>query len=102
MATMKRRMSRSSRLASGRTVAATSSPPRARAASAMNRAPGIDPDPVPRQEHRQRALFRDPHPADEIRGDVGAEEHALHALTDQVRSKERPEEREPVDARPQP
>src|SRR2546422_4685986 len=90
---MKTRMSRSSRLASGRTPAPTSTE-RAPAASAMERAPRIDPDPLSRQAQRQRALLRDPQAADEIDRQVSAKKHALHGVADEVGAEEGAEERE--------
>src|SRR5882724_7059075 len=100
MTPMKTRMSRSSGLASGRTTAATSAD-RVTAASVMDRAPGVDPDPLPRQEQRQRALLRDPQAADEIDRQVGAEEHAVHGFADEVGAEERAEERDRLHARAQ-
>src|SRR5678815_5609533 len=83
MTTMKSRMSRSSRLACGRTIAASRSP-RASAASAMDRAPGVDPDPIGRQEDRQHALLGDAPAADQVDGEIGAQEHAVGRVAGQV------------------
>src|SRR5258706_15016712 len=97
MTPMKARMSRSSRLDSGRTVAATSAP-RAPTASAMDRVPGIDPDPLRRQDSRQLALLRDRPPADEVNRKIGAQEPPVHRVGHQVGPEEGAEERERVDA----
>src|SRR5713101_196860 len=80
MTPRKTRMSRSSRLGSGRTRAAATSPGRAAAASAMDRAPGVDPDPLPRQEDGHGALLRDPETTDEIDRKIGAKKHVLQAI----------------------
>src|SRR6266849_2006447 len=97
MTPMKRRMSRSSRLASGRTIAATSSP-RVSAASAMDGAPRVDADPGRRQEHREHALLGDSPAPDQVDGKVGADEHALWRIADEVGAEERAQERERVHA----
>src|SRR5437667_11913689 len=97
MTPMKSRMSRSSRLDSGRTIAATVSA-RASVASAMDGAPGVDPDPIRRQEDRQHALLADSPATDQVDGKVGAEEHAVTRVADQVGAEERAQERERVDA----
>src|SRR5207253_3262424 len=97
MTPMKRRMSRAARLDSGRTIAATVSA-RASVASAMDGAPGVDPDPIRRQEDRQHALLADSTATDQVDGKVGAEEHAVARVADQVGAEERAQERERVDA----
>src|SRR5207244_4909023 len=97
MTPMKSRMSRSSRLDSGRTIAATVSA-RASVASAMDGAPGVDPDPIRRQEDRQHALLADSPAADQVDGKVGAQEHAVARVADQVGAEQRAQERERVDA----
>src|SRR3989454_6719409 len=101
MIPMKARMSRSWRLGSGRTTVAATSRERVAAASAMDRAPGVDPDPLSRQAKRYGALLRDPQPADEIDRKIGAEEHTLQGVAGQVGAEERAEERERVHPRPQ-
>src|SRR2546422_9496866 len=101
MTPRKTRMSRSSRLGSGRTRVAVSSRGRAAAASAMDRAPGVDPDPLPRQEEGHGALLRDPETTDEIDGKIGAKKHALQGVADEVGAEERAEKRERVHPRPQ-
>src|SRR2546421_12746735 len=95
MTPMKARMSRSSRLDSGRTAVATSAP-RATAASAMDRVPGIDPDPLRRQEGRQLTLLRDRQPANEVHREIGAKERSVHGVGHDVGTEERAQEREGV------
>src|SRR5262249_14239871 len=97
MAAMQSRMSRSSRLACGRTTAPTASA-RASAASAMDRAPGIDADPIRRQEHRDHALLGDAAAADRLDRKVGAQEYPVGDIADEVGAEERAEERERVHA----
>src|SRR5438445_8911296 len=97
MTPMKSRMSRSSRLDSGRTIAATVSA-RASVASAMDGGPGVDPDPIRRQEDRQHALLADSPAADQVDRKVGAQEHAVARVADQVGAEERAQERERLDA----
>src|SRR3989442_9658749 len=99
MIPMKARMSRSSRLGSGRTTVSATSRERVAAASAMDRAPRVDPDPLSRQAKRYGALLRDPQPADEIDRKIGAEEHTLQGVAGQVGAEERAEERERVHPR---
>src|SRR5438034_3573831 len=101
MTPRKTRMSRSSRLGSGRTKAAATSRGRAAAVSAMDRAPGVDPDPLPRQEEGHGGLLRDPEPTDEIDGKIGAKKHTLQGVADEVGAEERAEKRERVHPRPQ-
>src|SRR6058998_3695272 len=101
MTPRKTRMSRSSRLGFGRPRAAATSRGRAAAASAMDRAPGVDPDPLPRQEEGHGALLRDPETADEIDWKIGAKKRALQDVADEVGAEERAKERERVHPRPQ-
>src|SRR5258705_4850450 len=97
MTPMKSRMSRSSRLGAGLTVAPVSST-RAAAASAMDGAPGVDPDALARQDADERALLGDVEPADEIDGQVGAQERPRGRVGDEVGAEERAEEREGLHA----
>src|SRR3989442_16035814 len=83
MTPRKTRMSRSSRLGSGRTRAVATSRERAAPASAMDRAPGVDPDPLPRQEEGHGAPLRDPATTDEIDREIGGEQHAPQGGADE-------------------
>ena len=94
---MKTRMSRSSRLGASQTAAPVSST-RAAAASAMDGAPGVDPDALARQDADERALLGDVEPADEIDGQIGAQERPRGRLGDEVGAEERAEEREGLHA----
>src|SRR6266571_6949365 len=96
MTPMKTRMSRSSRLGAGLTAAPVSST-RAAAASAMDGAPGVDPDALARQDADEGALLGDVEPADEIDGQVGAQERP-RGFGDEVGAEERAEEREGLHA----
>src|SRR4029453_14426768 len=95
MTPMKARMRRSSRLSSGRTTAAATS--RTAAASAMERAPRVHADPLPRHGERQDALLGDPPPAHQVHREVGADEHVPERLAHEVGAEERPQERKRVD-----
>src|SRR5215468_9444709 len=97
MTPMNRRMSRSSRLGAGLTRA-TVSAPRAAAASAMDGAPGVDPEALWRQDADEGALLGDVEAADEIDGQVGAQERPGGRVGDQVGAEERAQEREGLDA----
>src|SRR5262245_65928160 len=96
MTPMKARMSQSSRLDWGRTTAVTSTG-WATAVSAMDGAPRIDPDPLAGQDHRDRALFGQIQPANEVNRKVGAQEHAVHGVAREVGAEERAEEGQGVD-----
>src|SRR5262245_64274150 len=97
MTPMKRRMSRSSRLGAGLTSAPTS-PPRAAAASAMDGAPGIDPQALGQQDADEGALLGDVEAAHEIDGQVGAQERSRGRGGHQVSAEERAQEREGADS----
>src|SRR5438128_11816633 len=97
MTPMKARMIRSSRLDSGRTTAATA-PARAAAASAMDGAPRVDPDPLTWHDDRHGAFLGDPQAAHEIHREVGAEQSAPERVPDEIRTEKRPEERDGVHA----
>src|SRR5882672_8251259 len=97
MTPMKRRMSRSSRLDSGRTIAVTWSA-RPSAASAIDGAPGVDPDPFGWQEHREHALLRDAAPPDQVDWKVGAQEDSCRRVAGEVGPEERAQEGERVHA----
>src|SRR4030095_275397 len=97
MTPMKRRMIRSSRLGAGLTRAPTS-PPRAATASAMDGAPGIDPQALGRQDADEGALFGDVEAAHESDGQVGAQERSRGRGGNQVGAEERAQEREGLHA----
>src|SRR5262249_54246999 len=97
MTLMNRRMSRSSRLGAGLTRA-PAPPPWAAAASAMDGAPGIDSQTLGRQDADERALLSDVQAADEIDGQVGAQERRRGRVGDQVGAEERAQECEGLDA----